>query len=191
MGRIRGLDGVSADQVTTCNLRVIRAVLSLALVAGLALGLAADAAACVCENAPIGERLDRADVAFVGRVVAEKAGELEGQPQRLLTVDVDQRVKGKVEDTVVVRTFSQTDCALEVRRNEPVGLLLTRDTNGDLVGSACSIVDPGVLVAAGGEPRGGVIKVVIGLGILAVVLLWAFRRRRRGTRPDLPGAPEP
>jgi MYXO-CTERM domain-containing protein len=69
--------------------------------------------------------------------------------------------------------------------------LLTRDANGDLVGSTCSVVDPGVLVAAGGEPRGGVIKVVIGLGILAVVLLWAFRRQRRGSRPYLPGAPEP
>lgn len=172
-------------------MRVIRAVLSLVLVAGLALGLTADAAACVCENAPIGERLDRADAAIVGRVVAEEAGELAGQPQRLLTVEVDQRVKGEVEDPVVVRTFPQTDCALEVPRNEPVGLLLTRDANGDLVGSACSVVDPGVLVAAGGEPRGGVIKVVIGLGILAVVLLWAFRRRRRGARPHLPGAPEP
>jgi MYXO-CTERM domain-containing protein len=145
----------------------------------------------VCENAPIGERLDRADAAFVGRVVAEVAGEVKGQPQRLLTVEVDQRVKGEVEDTVVVRTFSQTDCALDVPRNEPVGLLLTRDTNGNLVGSACSVVDPGVLVAAGGEPRGGVIKVVIGLGFLAIVLSWALRRRQRGARPNLPGAPEP
>jgi hypothetical protein len=53
------------------------------------------------------------------------------------------------------------------------------------------VVDPGQLVAEGGEPRGGPIKVVVGVAILAVVLLWAFRRLRRGSRPDLPGAPEP
>jgi hypothetical protein len=46
-------------------------------------------------------------------------------------------------------------------------------------------------VAAGGEPRGGVIKVVIGILILALVLSWALRRKARGTRPDLPGSPQP
>jgi hypothetical protein len=33
------------------------------------------------------------------------------------------------------------------------------------------------------------IKVVVGLFILGIVMLWAFRRLRKGTRPDLPGAP--
>jgi hypothetical protein len=72
-----------------------------------------------------------------------------------------------------------------------VGLLLTRSADGAWFASACSVVAPGVLVAAGGEPRGGVIKVVVGFFILGLVLLWAFRRLRRGARPDLPGAPEP
>jgi MYXO-CTERM domain-containing protein len=44
-------------------------------------------------------------------------------------------------------------------------------------------------VAVGGEPRGGVIKVAIGLVILAFVLAWALRRRARGAKPSLPGAP--
>jgi hypothetical protein len=52
-------------------------------------------------------------------------------------------------------------------------------------------VTPGELVAAGGEPRGGVIKVVFGVRIHARVLSWALRRKARGTRPSLPGAPEP
>jgi MYXO-CTERM domain-containing protein len=46
-------------------------------------------------------------------------------------------------------------------------------------------------VTVGGEPRGGVIKVVLGIAILALVLSWALRRKARGTRPRLPGAPEP
>ncbi len=58
-------------------------------------------------------------------------------------------------------------------------------------GSLCSIANPGELVVTGGEPRGGVIKVLIGFVILALVLLWSVRRLRRGARPDLPGAPRP
>jgi len=125
----------------------------------------------------------------VGRVVGERAGELKGAPQRLLTFEVDQRVKGDVDEMLVLRSPSRTDCDLLVPRNEAVGLLLTRSPDGAWLGTACSIVDPGSLVAAGGEPRGGVIKVVIGLGILAIVILWALRRRRRGARPQLPGGP--
>jgi hypothetical protein len=53
------------------------------------------------------------------------------------------------------------------------------------------VVNPGQLVVEGGEPRGGPIKVVIGIVILALVLLWALRRLRKGSRPELPGAPEP
>jgi MYXO-CTERM domain-containing protein len=150
-----------------------------------------NAAACVCESAPLEDRLDRADAAIIGRVVADRGTSIRGAPQTLLTVEVDQRVKGDVEDTLVVRSPALTDCDLDVPRDQQVGLLLTRAPGGDWLGSACSVVDPGQLVAEGGEPRGGPIKVVVGVAILAVVLLWAFRRRRRGARPDLPGAPEP
>jgi len=69
--------------------------------------------------------------------------------------------------------------------------LLTRAPDGGWLGTACSVVAPGQLVAEGGEPRGGVIKVGIGIVILGLVLLWALRRLRRGARPDLPGAPGP
>ena len=160
-----------------------------AIVASLA--FAGGAQACVCTALPLDERLDAADAAVVGRVVDERAGELNGAPQRLLTFEVDQRVKGDAEKTLVIRSPSRTDCDLVVPRNEAVGLLLTRAPDGAWLGSACSVVDPGRLVAAGGEPRGGAIKVVIGLGILAIVVLWALRRLRRGTRPQLPGPPQP
>jgi hypothetical protein len=145
----------------------------------------------VCVDAPLDERLDDADAAVAGRVVAERPGDLNGLPQLYLTVDVEQRVKGDVERTLEVRTPSGTDCDVEVPRDTSIGLLLTRAADGTWLATACSVVNPGRLVVEGGEPRGGPIKVGVGILILILVLLWAVRRLRKGARPDLPGAPEP
>jgi hypothetical protein len=155
------------------------------------LAFASPAAACVCANEPLSERLDNADAAVVGRVVAERKGDLKGAPQLFLTVDVEQRVKGDVERTIQVRSPYGSDCDVVVPKDEPVGLLLTRAPDGAWLATACSVVEPGPLVAEGGEPRGALIKVGVGIVILALVLLWALRRLKRGTRPDLPGAPRP
>lgn len=170
---------------------MIRSTLFLVVLGGLALALAGQAQACVCADAPLSERLDAADAAIVGRVVAERTGETKGARQRLLTVEVDQRVKGDVDGTIVVRSPSGSDCDLLVAQDEAIGLLLTRAPDGAWLGTACSVVAPGPLVAEGGEPRGGVIKVVLGMVILGLVILWALRRLKRGARPDLPGAPDP
>jgi hypothetical protein len=137
------------------------------------------------------ERLDDADAAVVGAVVAERRGELRGAPQLVLTVDVDQRVKGDVGRVLEVRSPSGSDCDVDVPRDKTIGLLLTRGQGGTWLATACSVVDPGLLVAAGGEPRGGAIKVAVGIVVLLLVLLWALRRLRKGARPDLPGAPRP
>jgi hypothetical protein len=167
------------------------AVAALAACA-LVLVLASDAAACACVKEPMSQRLDESDAAVVGHVVATRTTELRGAPQRLLTIDVEQRVKGRgIHDPLVVRTPLHTDCDVSVRRNRTVGWLLTKAPDGTLLATACSVVGPAELVAAGGEPRGGVIKVVVGLFILGFVLLWALRRLKRGTRPRLPGAPVP
>jgi len=163
----------------------------MASAAAVALVLAGEAVACACSGAPLRERFDEADAAVVGRVVADRRGAVKGAPQHFLTFDVEQRVKGDVGRTLVVRTPSGTDCDVEVPRDEAVGLLLTAAPDGAWLATACSVVAPGPLVAEGGEPRGGVIKVAIGGVILALVLLWALLRLRRGTRPELPGAPEP
>ena len=80
---------------------------------------------------------------------------------------------------------------MDAATNKAVGFLLSRSPDGTWLASACSVVGPGVLVAEGGEPRGGVIKVGIGIVILALVLGWALLRLRKGKRPDLPGAPQP
>ena len=143
----------------------------------------------MCVEATLESRLDDADAAVVGTVVAERPGELRGAPQLLLTVEVDQRVKGDLGRTLEVRSPSGTDCDVEIPRSEPVGLLLTRAPDGGWLATACSVVAPGELLAEGGEPRGGGIKVVIGVVILALVLLLAWYRLRKGARPQLPGGP--
>jgi MYXO-CTERM domain-containing protein len=155
-----------------------------------ALAFAGDAVACVCLEATVEERLDDADAAFVGRIVSAETAQLEGVGARRLTIAVEQQVKGDLGDAVVARAPSGSDCDVDVKLETTTGFLLTRVPDGWFV-SACSIVEPGELVAVGGEPRGGVIKVVLGLAILALVLSWALRRKARGTRPRLPGAPEP
>ena len=168
-------------------------VLALVLTVGfaLALAVAGEAAACVCAGGSLEERLDRADAAVVGRVVREAEGELNGASVRLLTVEVDQRVKGDLERTIVVRGPSDTDCDLRVELDTAVGLLLMEGEGEQWLGSACSVVEAGALVVVGGEPRGGGIKVVVGIVVLALVLALSFFRLRRGSRPELPGAPGP
>ena len=143
----------------------------------------------MCVDAPLDERLDDADAAVVGRVVAEREGELNGLKQLFLAFEVEQRVKGDVEPELEIRTPSGTDCDVEVPRDESVGFLLTRAPDGAWLATACSVVNPGQLVVEGGEPRGGPIKVAVGAVILGLVLVWALRRLRKGSRPELPGAP--
>jgi hypothetical protein len=145
----------------------------------------------VCVDASLAHRLDDSDAALIGRVVSEREGELNGAPVRYLSVEVDQRVKGDVERVLEVRSPLGSDCDVVVPKDEAIGLLLTRAPDGAWLASACSVVEPGPLVAEGGEPRGGPIKVAIGIVVLGLVLLWALRRLRKGSRPELPGAPEP
>jgi MYXO-CTERM domain-containing protein len=163
------------------------------IVAALALAGAAsgEAAAWACVSAPLRERLDAADAAVAGRVVAERGAEVKGDPVQILTFEVEQRVKGGVSGTIEIRTPSGTDCDVDVPRDEPIGLLLTEAPDGAWLATTCSVVTAAALVVEGGEPRGTTIKVVVGLVILGLVLAWAFRRRRKGVRPDLPGAPTP
>ena len=156
-----------------------------------ALALAGPAVAGVCVDAPLSQRLDESDAAVVGRVIAERPAEVEGAAVTLLTVEVDQHVKGDVGRSLVVRSPRGSDVDVDVAMNKAVGFLLSRGPDGTWLASACSVVGPGFLVAEGGEPRGGVIKVGIGIVILALVLLWAVQRLRKGKRPDLPGAPQP
>jgi hypothetical protein len=152
--------------------------------------LTGDALACACIQATMSDRLDDSDAAVIGHVVATREASRAGAPQKLLTIEVDQSVKGDVAKQVVVWTPLRTDCDVPVPpKSRTIGLLLTAGPNGTWLASLCSVVGPAQLAAAGGEPRGGWIKVVVGLAILGLVLLWALRRLRRGARPELPAGP--
>jgi len=126
----------------------------------------------------------------VGRIVGP-VSESADPARRRLRVDVEQRVKGDLPRELEILAPAGTDCDLPERTSRSIGLLLGREPDGTLVGNLCSIANPGRLVVAGGEPRGGVIKVFIGFVILGLVILWSYRRLKRGARPDLPGAPRP
>ena len=161
-----------------------------------ALALASPAAACVCADAQVEERLDGADAAVVGKVRSYATPDAD-VPIRVMTFDVETRVKGNVPNQVegsdvrriFVRVPLHTDCDVTVEVGTTTGLLLTKQPGGAWYATACSVVPAALLVTEGGEPRGGPIKVAIGIVILALVLLWALRRLRKGARPDLPGAP--
>lgn len=165
----------------------------LAVLVVTALGLAQSAqAACPQQEFSLTQRFDAADAAVVGRVTAVRSGSLNGQPERVVTIDVDQHVKGNLPNRIVVWSpTGQGSCDLPSPSSKAFGLLLSRSPDGRWVATGASVVDPGQLVVEGGKPRGGVIKVAVGLVILAVVLLWALRRLKTGKRPDLPGAPQP
>jgi hypothetical protein len=144
---------------------------------------------------PLDDRLDDADAAFVGEILRERQTDVRGTPQRLYAFEVHQQVKGELPDQVDVRSPPECDIRGEgapaPAEDGSLGLLLTRAPDDVWLASTCSVVSPAELVTVGGEPRGGVIKVVLGIAILALVLSWALRRKARGTRPRLPGAPEP
>jgi hypothetical protein len=151
-----------------------------------------DAVGCVRVQESMSQRLDDSDAAVVGQIVTRRDTEVRGAPALLLTVDVEQRVKGRgLDDPIVVRSPLHTDCDVTLAVGKRRGFLLTKAPDGTLLTTSSNVVAATPLLAAGGEPRGGVIKVVVGFLILALVLLWALRRLRRGTRPELPGAPQP
>jgi hypothetical protein len=93
---------------------------------------------------------------------------------------VDRSVKGVVGARATVRAAKLVDIENEVvtASNVTIGVLAGR-AGGVLVTSSCSLVDPGSLMGASDEPKGGLIKVAIGLVILGVVVAYSLRRLRR------------
>jgi hypothetical protein len=152
----------------------------------VALALAGDAAACSCiAGVPIDRRLEEADAAFVGRLLAVRGTAYE--------FTVDQQVKGAVADVgdhMVVRSARDT-AACGLRRSPPdeaVGVLLTRAGAG-WTSSLCAQTTPGELLNAESPERGDRIKLAIGVAVLLAVLgysLLRLRRRQRAVPGDSP-----
>ncbi len=149
----------------------------------VALGAVSPAYALDCPNVPIEERLAAADVAFVGRVTAERPG-TDGQAV-VYRFTVDQRVKGELGREVEVHAGEPlVDAADEpLVHDEALGVLARLD-GATIVTESCLLTDPGALLSTSDEPKGDWIKIVIGLVILALVLAYSVRRLRKRELPS-------
>ena len=145
-----------------------------------ALVLAPGALALDCPNVPLDERLSEVDVAFVGRVTAERPTADGGRSYQFL---VDQTVKGPVGREIDVdaqtRLVDATDKPLV--HDEALGVLANLD-GARVVTEPCLLTDPGTLLSVSDEPKGNAIRLLIGILILAAVLAYSVRRLRHRRR---------
>ena len=161
--------------------------LALVAVALAAVVGPAQALAVTCPDRTIRQRLDGADVAFVGRLVSQRGVDT-GRAYRFR---VDQQVKGPVGGQIEVTSVEPlVDSQNRSLVNDvAVGVLGTSE-GATYVTASCSLVDAGALLSVADEPRGQGIKVVIGIVILALVLAYSVRRlRRRQAHLDVGSAP--
>jgi hypothetical protein len=138
----------------------------------------------VCANLPLPDRLELAQVAFVGSLLSSRN---DAQGATFWEFDVDQPVKGVTGTAIDVRADALTD--IEGKQLEPnieVGVLAQLD-GATVTMDSCGLTDPAALLSVADEARGGPIKMVIGLIVLAGVLALSFVRMRRGSRPRFPG----
>jgi hypothetical protein len=157
-----------------------RVILTLLAVAALLAPAARAAATLDCPRSSVEARIDGADAVFVGRLLSARAATRPGE--RFYRFVVDQRVKGPLGHEVEVLARPLTDArGTPLARDVAVGVFATLDGATFRTGS-CSLIDPGTLLATADEPRGGGIKVAIGLVILALVLAYSVRRLRRRNR---------
>ncbi len=142
------------------------------------------ATAPVCADLPLPDRLELAQVAFVGSLTSSREGT---GGTTFWAFEVDQPVKVVTGTAIDVRADSLTDIA--GNRLEPgveVGVLAQLE-GAVVTMDSCGLTDPAALLSVADEARGGPIKMVIGLVVLAGVLALAFVRMRRGSRPSFPG----
>jgi hypothetical protein len=158
------------------------AALAVAIAAAWLAAPPAAARTIDCPVSPLADRIESADAAFVGRLVSERPSP-DGS-RRVYRFAVDQRVKGPVGQEVELDASRLTDAqGTPLARDVAVGVLATRDGAAWVTGS-CSLTDPGALLSTADEPKGGAIKIVIGLIILALVLAYSLRRLRRRSLLD-------
>ena len=147
--------------------------------------LAPGALALDCPNVPLDERLSEVDVAFVGRVTAERPSTVGGG--RVYEFLVDQNVKGPVGREVDVdspmRLVDSTDKPL--LHDEALGVMANLD-GARIVTESCLLTDPGALLSVSDEPKGNAIRLVIGILVLAAVLTYSIRRLRKRQQGGVP-----
>jgi hypothetical protein len=148
-------------------------------VAAAALVVAPGALALDCPNIPLDDRLAAVDVAFVGRVTAERRTP-NGHEYEFV---VDQNVKGPVGREVDVSSTERLVDATDkpIVHDEALGVLANLQ-GARIVTESCLLSDPGTLLSVSDEPRGNGIKVVIGIVILLLVVGYSIRRLRHRER---------
>ncbi len=156
--------------------RAFLLVLALALAAGLGPGRAD---AYTCPTTSLQERIDQAQIVFVGRSTGFRPVTGGGVPQRIYTFVVDQQVKGDIGRTVDVRIPERAaNGGQRIPEDVAAGVLANR-VGGGYFTTRCGITDPGAVLAEVDEPRGNAIKLVIGVLVLGAVLAYSIRRVRR------------
>ena len=136
-----------------------------------------------CANLPLPDRLELAQVAFVGSLLSSR----EDGGTTFWEFDVDQPVKGVTGSAIDVRADSLTDIkGNRLQPNIEVGVLAQLE-GATVTMDSCGLTDPAALLSVADEARGGPIKMVIGLIVLVGVLALSFVRMRRGSRPKFPG----
>ena len=156
---------------------------------GVMLMVPGSAAAITCPGS-ITDRLHDADVGFVGHLVSvTPIADNGGVPQFDYRFAIDKAAKGQLGKEATVRAAQLVDLDLRpltASYRDPVGVIASPGSGGHLVTTSCGLVDAGSLLGAADAPKGGGIKVLIGLVIAALVVGLSVRRvRKRG------GAPRP
>ena len=107
------------------------------------------ARACSCVPPDPWSYLEKADGAFVGRLVSRQEGD---EGRAVLTFSVERAVKGKIGRTVEVETASSgAACGIETSVGRRIGLFLVREGDG-WFGLLCWQVEPEELLAAASLP---------------------------------------
>jgi hypothetical protein len=180
------MQGMTVRRLGVTALLLLAGALAAGVV-GVRGGLAA-----TCPDESIKTKLEGADVAFVGGLLSRTSVPGAGVAQFDYRFVVHQTVKGDLARNVTVRAATLVDLdghELTPTSDVDVGVLAT-STGGRLVTSTCGLVDAGSLLGVADEPRGGAIKVGIGIVILAIVLLYSLHRlRRRNAGASGRGAP--
>ena len=154
-----------------------------------ALLLPSVASAVTCPGS-ITDRLHNADVGFAGHLISiTPVAANGGIAQFDYRFAIDKAAKGPLGKETTVRAVQLVDLEnrpLTSSYHDTVGVIASPGAGGRLVTTSCGLVDAGSLLGAADAPKGGGIKVLIGLGIVALVIGYSIRRlKKRG------GAPRP
>ena len=163
--------------------RLVLAVLVTALL------LPSVASAVTCPGS-ITDRLHNADVGFAGHLISiTPVAANGGIAQFDYRFVIDKAAKGPLGKETTVRAVQLVDLEnrpLTSSYHDTVGVIASPGAGGRLVTTSCGLVDAGSLLGAADAPKGGGVKVLIGLGIAALVIGYSIRRlKKRG------GAPRP